>query len=199
MKNITVNIYEKEGIQNTEATLQAVKKRAGELGISQIVTATTTGQTALKFAEELGETDIIAVTMHAVDRDVYVKRHGEKVLAKDPEIMEKARKKGVKFYTGVHPLRGALSSTLKDSFGGYSANEVISETLMKLFSTGTKVAVECALMAADAGYLNMQKDIIVAGGYKGGVDTALVIKPAYSYSMFDMKIREFISFPENRA
>ncbi|MDK2848814.1 MAG: uncharacterized protein PWP34_2167 [Desulfuromonadales bacterium] len=195
MQTIPVNIYDKEGIENTDATLEKVLERAQDLNIRQVVVATTTGQTALACADSMPGMDIIGVTMHAVDSDVYVNRHGEKVLAKDPSIMEEARRKGVKFYTGVHPLRGAVTNALKDAFNGYSAHDVIAETLMKLFSTGTKVAVECTLMAADAGYLDMQNDIIAIGGYRGGADTALVLKPAYSYRLFEMKVREIICFP----
>ncbi|MDG5814301.1 pyruvate kinase alpha/beta domain-containing protein [Chitinispirillales bacterium ANBcel5] len=195
MPAIPVNFYDTEGIENSDATLKSIRKRAKELDIKQIVVATTTGQTALKYADALPEAEIVAVTMHAVDKDVFVNRHGEKVMAKDPHIMDSARQKGVKFYTGVHPLGGAVSSALSGTFGGYTAHDIISEMLKKLFSTGTKVAIECALMAADAGYLDMSKDIIAAGGYRGGADTAVVMKPAFSYKLFEMKVREFICFP----
>ncbi|MEA2012308.1 MAG: pyruvate kinase alpha/beta domain-containing protein [Verrucomicrobiota bacterium] len=195
MHNINVNIFEKEGIKNTEATLDKVRQRATDTNIMEIVVATTTGQTALTVAESMPDMDVVGVTMHAVDTNVFVNRHGKKVQAKDPEIMEKARQKGVRFYTGVHPFRGAVTSALSDAYGGYSAHDIMSEMLMKLFSTGTKVAIECSLMAADAGYLDMGKDIIAIGGYRGGADTALVLKPTYSYRFFEMKIREIICFP----
>ncbi|MBD3385100.1 hypothetical protein GF407_09245 [candidate division KSB1 bacterium] len=195
MQRLSVNLYDKEGIENTKATLDRVQQRVEELGIRQLVVATTTGQTALRCAELMPELEVIGVTMHAVDEDVYVKRHGKDVKAKDPDMMQRARQKGVKFYTGVHPLRGSVSSALREAFGGYTAEHVIAELLKDLFSTGTKVAIECTLMAADAGYLDMQKDIIAMGGYRGGVDTALVLKPAYSYKLFEMKIREILCFP----
>ncbi|MDZ7795772.1 MAG: pyruvate kinase alpha/beta domain-containing protein [Candidatus Marinimicrobia bacterium] len=93
MQNITVNIYEKEGIENTEATLQKVREYVKDTGIGQIVVATTTGRTALECAEIIPDAAVIGVTMHAVDADIYVDRHGEKILAKDPDIMDKARKR----------------------------------------------------------------------------------------------------------
>jgi uncharacterized protein len=195
MQRLSVNLYDKEGIENTKATLDRVKQRAADLGIRQLVLATTTGQTALTCAELMPDMEVIGVTMHAVDDDVYVKRHGKNVKAKDPNIMQTARQNGVKFYTGVHPFRGSVSSALREAFGGYTTEHVIAELLKDLFSTGTKVAIECTLMAADAGYLDMQKDIIAIGGYRGGADTALVLKPAYSYKLFEMKIREIICFP----
>jgi hypothetical protein len=200
MSKVNVNIYDKEGIQNTKETLQIVKQRAEQLGIEQVVTATTTGQTALACAENLPEMKTIAaVTMHAVDKTISVNRHGEKVLAKDPSLMEKARKAGVRFYTGVHPFRGAVSSALSDKFDGYCAHDVTSEILKSFFSTGTKVAIECTLMASDGGLIDTSKDVIAMGGYRGGVDTAIVVKPAFSYRMFDLKIREIIAYPRKRA
>ena len=198
MQKTSMNLYEVEGIDNTFQTLEIVRSRAKELGIDQLVVATTTGQTALDCAEQMPEMKTIAaVTMHAIDRDIEVMRHGAKVLAKHPEIMEKARQAGVTFYTGVHPFRGAVSSAFNERFGGYSAHEVVADTLMRLFSTGTKVAIECTLMAADGGLIDTSKDVIALGGYRGGADTALVIKPAFSYRMFEMKVREILAFPRS--
>jgi hypothetical protein len=196
MKTSKTNIYDKEGIENTEATLKAVKKKAEEDHIDQIVLATTTGATALSCAEMMPEIKTIAaVTMHAIDKEIKVKRHGKDVLAKSPELMKKAREKGVKFYTGIHPFRGAVASSVNEKFGGFSAHDIIAETLMSFFSTGTKVAVESTLMAADGGLIDISKDVIAMGGYRGGADTALLLKPSFSYRLFDLKVKEIIAMP----
>ena len=192
-------IFENEGIQNTEATLDAAAKRARKLGINQLVVATTTGGTALACAERMQDLKIAAVTMHAIDREIRVMRHGEKLRAKDPALMEKARRAGVQFYTGVHPFRGAVSSALHEALGGYSAHDVLAHSVMHWFSTGMKVAIECSLMAADGGLLDVSRDAIALGGYRGGADTAVVLKPAYSYRMFELKIREILAFPRERT
>lgn len=198
--NLNMKNYDKEGIHNTEETLDVAEKRCSELGIKQLVVPTTTGQTALSCAEKFSNLDtIVGVTMHAIDREIKVSRHGNKVSAKDPEIMEKARKAGVKFYTGVHPLRGAVTNALADKFSGFSPQDLISETLKNLFSTGMKVAVESTLMAADGGLIDVSKDAIAIGGYRGGADTAVVLKPAFSYRFFELKIKEIIAFPKSRA
>jgi hypothetical protein len=200
MSKMNVNLYEKEGIQNTRETLDIVKARAGQLGIDQLVVATTTGQTALSCAEQMPEMKTIAaVTMHAIDKDIYVMRHGEKVLAKNPQIMERARAAGVRFYTGVHPFRGAVTNALTEKFGGYSPHDVMAEMLMRLFSTGTKVAIESTLMAADGGLIDTAREVIALGGYRGGADTALVIKPAFSYRLFELKVLEVLAFPRSSA
>lgn len=200
MLELPVIVHDTEGIHNTDETLDIVKARAARLGIEQIVVPTTTGGTALSCAERMpAMKSIAAVTMHAVDKQIRVDRHGEQVFAKDPRIMEAARKAGVRFYTGVHPLGGAAASAFRETFGGYSAHDIVAHTLKRLFSTGTKVAVECTLMAADGGLIDTAKEAIALGGYRGGVDTALVVKPAFSYRLFELEIREVLAFPRGKA
>jgi hypothetical protein len=60
---------------------------------------------------------------------------------------------------------------------------------------GTKVCVEVTLMAADAGLIPVDRDIIAIGGTGRGADTALRIYPANSAKFFDLKIREIIAKP----
>ena len=70
---------------------------------------------------------------------------------------------------------------------------LMADTL-RLFGQGTKVAVEIAVMAADAGALSGE-DIISIGGTGRGADTALVLKPAHQNNFFDLRIREIICKP----
>ena len=70
---------------------------------------------------------------------------------------------------------------------------VIADTL-RLLGQGTKVAVEVAVMAADAGTLT-GADIISIGGSGSGADAALVLKPAHQNNFFDLRIREIICKP----
>lgn len=67
---------------------------------------------------------------------------------------------------------------------------------LRLFGQGIKVAVEVAVMAADAGVLS-GGDIISIGGSGHGADAALVLKPAHQNNFFDMRIREIICKPRN--
>ena len=70
---------------------------------------------------------------------------------------------------------------------------LIADTL-RLLGQGTKVAVEVAIMAADAGALS-GADIISIGGSGSGADAALVLKPAHQNNFFDCRIREIICKP----
>ncbi len=137
---------------------------------------------------------IVGVLMHAVDETIYVQRPAGKILAPNPEILAAAKERGVVFYQGVHSLGGSVASAVQREMGGMPMVEIIAQTY-KTISTGTKVAVESILMAADAGHLDMQQEVVSLGGWKGGADTAIVARPAYAHSYLDFRIREFIALP----
>ena len=58
-----------------------------------------------------------------------------------------------------------------------------------------KVCVEIAAMAADAGFISVDKNIVAIAGCGKGADTAIVIKAANSRNFFDMDIKEIIAKP----
>ena len=61
------------------------------------------------------------------------------------------------------------------------------------------MAVEVAVMAADAGLAPTDREIIAVGGTGRGADTALVLRAAHMNSFFDLEIREIICKPRQRA
>ena len=63
---------------------------------------------------------------------------------------------------------------------------------------GLKVAVECALIAADQGVIPVDEEIVAAGGTVSGSDTVCVIRPAHTASFFDLQVREIVAMPRNR-
>ncbi len=187
MMSVSVHYFEKPGPKNTEATLQAVKARAGELGIKQIVVASNTGRTAFAAAQLMPEmARIIGVTEAAgwwgTDTPP------------DPETIAQAEAVGVRFVTATHGLMGAVEWAMQETFGGLPPVELIARTYYTV-SSGTKVAIECLLMAADAGLLAMHEDAITIAGTGKGADTAMVVKPTFSNKFFDLRIREFLAMP----
>jgi hypothetical protein len=74
--------------------------------------------------------------------------------------------------------------------------ELMANTL-RLMGEGTKVCVEITLMAADAGLIPIDKNIVAIAGTSQGADTALLIKPANAARFFDLKIREVIAKPRD--
>ena len=94
-------------------------------------------------------------------------------------------------------IAGALSGvgrSISRKFGGTTPVEIVAHTL-RLFGQGTKVCVEVAIMAADAGKIPTDRDIVCVGGTGTGADTALVLKAAHANNLFDLRIRETLCRP----
>ena len=179
--------YNKPGKDNTEQTLKLAHKRGTELGINELVVASTGGDTAYKALEIFKNFKITAVTYHCGLKEPFKK-------AMPDEVRKDLEGKGVVVISATHALSGVERSISK-KYSGSSPVLIIADTL-KLFGQGTKVAVEVSIMAADSGSLS-GNDIISIGGTAKGSDTALVIKPAHQSNFFDMRIREIVCKPRN--
>jgi hypothetical protein len=179
--------FERAGAENTDQTLEFALDRAREHSISEVVLASTSGDTAYKAIESFKGFSLTVVTYHCGFREPF----------KDTmkaEIRRDLEKKGVRVVSATHALSGVERSVARKHGGVYPVL-LMAETL-KLFGQGTKVAVEIAVMAADAGALS-GADIISLGGSGRGADTALVLKPAHQSNFFDIQVREIICKPRN--
>jgi hypothetical protein len=181
--------FRKAGKSNTLDVLEAVARRAGELGIQKVLVPSVSGTTALAAAKTLGRgARIIAVT-HVTGFD------GPNVQELSPAMRKRLESAGVSAFTGQHAF-GGVGRAVRNRLGTYQVDEIMAWTL-RTFGQGSKVAVEIALMAADAGLVRTDEDVISMGGTCEGVDTALVIRPANSYHFFDLKVREVICKPKD--
>jgi hypothetical protein len=96
--------------------------------------------------------------------------------------------------TAAHAF-GGFGRAVRSKLGTYQVDEIVAYTL-RVFGQGTKVALEVALMAADAGAVAVGQPIISVGGTGEGADTAVVLVAANTHSFFDLKVREIICKPE---
>jgi hypothetical protein len=185
---LTTLVFEKAGKHNTDATLRIAKERALALGIKQIVVASSHGYTARKAHALFASAGIqvIAVSIcHSWESEGWV------MSAEERAGLEKLR---VIVHTGIHALGDGVGSAFSEKFGGRAPEEIVRDTLYR-FSQGMKVAVECLLMAADAGLLDMNQEVISIAGTGDGADTAIVCKPAYPRSFHRLEIREVLAKP----
>lgn len=180
--------FEKIGDQKTEALLKLVKKYAESTGVRGIVVASTRGETGVAASKLLKGYNVVVVTHHTGSSEPGAQ-----------ELMEEHRKQilanGATIFTGTHALSGAERAVRK-KFGAIQPLELMANTL-RLMGEGTKVCVEIVLMAADAGLIPVDRDVIAVAGTGKGADTALVIKPANASRFFDLKIREIIAKPRD--
>lgn len=182
----TINYFENKGSENTDKVIELVKQRKEELGIKNIVVASVSGKTALKLREAMEDVDIVSITHHAG-----FKEKGKLEITQ--ESIKKLKNNDINFYVGSHALSG-VGRGISNKFGGVTPVEIIAATL-RMFGQGVKVCVEIAIMAADAGLIPVDTEIIAVGGTASGADAAVVLKAANMNNFFDLQIKEIIAMP----
>jgi hypothetical protein len=178
--------FNRPGPENTESTLHVSRKRAEDLGITSIIVATTSGRTGATSAELFRGYNLIVVT-HSTGFT------GANVQELEEENKHKIRALGGKILTCQHAF-GGVGRAVRKKFGTYELEELIAFTL-RIFGQGTKVACEMVLMAADAGLIRTDEEVIAIAGTGRGADTALVIQPANAQTFFDLRVQEIICKP----
>ena len=185
---IGTEIFETPGEQNTARTVEIAVEAARELGIPTIVVASCSGRTA----DALLEQDLTGLNPVIVTHAYGFYEDGENEL---PEEKRRAYlEKGIPVCTAGHPLSGAERS-LSGAFGGVYPGEVMAYTL-RLFGQGTKVCVESFAIAADAGAIKPGQPVIAIGGTGGGADTALVLRPAHTNRMLQVRLDYYLCKPK---
>ncbi|MFO7839623.1 MAG: pyruvate kinase alpha/beta domain-containing protein [Desulfosalsimonadaceae bacterium] len=179
--------FEQPGPGNTDQTLEFALDRSRELGIREVVLASSTGDTAYKALESFKGLRLIVVTYHCGFKEPFQNTMQD-------DVRRDLKEEGVQVVRATHALSGVERSIAK-KYGGTCPALLMADTL-RLFGQGTKVAVEIAVMAADAGTLS-GGDIVAIGGTGRGADTAVVLRPANQSNLFDLQIREIICKPRS--
>lgn len=180
--------FGKSGASNTQRTLEIARERAKMLGIKDIVVASTHGGTALKAAKTFKEMNVnlVAVTIS--------EGFSKEGWAMTPQERGKLEAEGVKVLTCSHALGDGVAASMVEEGGGISIEQVVARALYR-FSQGMKVCVEVVLMAADAGLIGVDQEVISIAGTGEGCDTAIVVKPAYPRKFEELEIREVLAKP----
>ncbi|MFC1907804.1 pyruvate kinase alpha/beta domain-containing protein [Chloroflexota bacterium] len=178
--------FEKPGRENTDKVFQIAKQRAQELGIKDILVASTTGDTAVKAMDALQGLRVITITHVAGLRSPDTQEFTEE----NRKIVE--GKSGIVF-TSTHAF-GGLSRAMRRKFHTYVTGDIVANTL-RIFGEGMKVVCEIALMVVDGGLVHTEEDIIAIAGTSKGADTAVVLSPVNSGNFFDLRIKEILCKP----
>jgi hypothetical protein len=176
------------GTENTKKTLALAKARAKELGIKTIVVASTVGDTAVRAVDAFKGLKVIIVThvagFHEANTQEFTEENRKIVESKGGIILTTAHAFG-----GIHRALSGVRPAPSSAIG-----DVVAMTL-RMFGQGMKVACEIAAMAADAGLVRTDEEIIAIGGTRRGSDTALVLQPSYTHRFFNLRIKEIICKP----
>ena len=178
--------FERPGNSNTEEALKLAAERAAVGDLSKALVASTGGDTGLAALNFIDNMEVIVVT-HS---------YGFKapnVMELTPENREAIEGRGGKILTCQHAL-GGIGRAVRKKWGTYELEEIIAHSL-RLFGEGTKVCVEMAMMAADAGLVDYAENVLAIAGTGRGADTVLVLKAANAQYFFDLRIQEIICKP----
>ena len=182
--------FDKGGPQNTEVTLGAALERAKELGIDHLVVASGKGDTALKLVSLAGDNSydgqVVVVSSHAG-----FNKPGEMMLP--DEVRQELEGEGARVFVGTHAL-SSVSRSFRLRWQGIDMLETVAETLRR-FSQGIKTGIEISIMAADAGLVPVDREVVAIAGTGRGADSAAVLRPSHMNSFFDLNVREIIAMP----
>ncbi len=179
-------IFDQPGPHNTRRTLEAARQRAEELGLRNFVVASTSGKTGWLAAQIFQGKNVVIVT------------HSTGFLGPDiqefkPAFRRRIEALGASILTCQHAF-GGVGRAVRKKLDTYELEEILAYTL-RIFGEGAKVAIEVALMAADAGLISTKEDCISIGGTSTGADTALLLRPSNAQTFFDTRIQEIIAKP----
>jgi hypothetical protein len=178
--------FDRPGQENTEEVFRVARKRAEELGIKTVVVASTRGETAVKAMEAFHGFRVICVTHSHGFREVNTQTFTEE----NRRIVES---KGGIILTATHIFAG-ISRAVRNQFNTYIIGDIVASVL-RVLGEGMKVVCEMAMMAADAGLVRTDEEIVVIAGTGKGADTAVVLTPVNSQNFFDLKVKEILCKP----
>jgi len=166
--------------------LRLAGQRAKELGIKTVVVASTRGETAAQAVTALKGLRVIIVSHSQGFREANTNTFTEE----NRKVVEKG---GGIIYTGTHLFAG-LSRAIRNKYNTYVVGELFASVL-RLLGEGMKVVCEISTMAADAGLVRTDEEVIVIAGTGRGADTAVVLTPVNSQNFFDLRVKEILCKP----
>lgn len=193
--------FDEPGPQNTDVVVQSVKQRLEGSDIKRVVVASESGKTALKVARSIKDSNVrvVCVSGYAGIRKV----EGRAWPDIKPRVKQDLDRLNVKVLNET-PWIFKSSAIDYQFLGEASPSTIMHKVLSRLMGYGFKTAVEVTLLAAEAGAVPVDEEVIsVAGtGYLGGgADCAIVIRPSVLPDAWLMdvergiEIREIIAMP----
>jgi hypothetical protein len=108
-------------------------------------------------------------------------------------VREAIKAAGAEVLTTTHAFAG-VARAIRKELGGWQSTEIIAVAL-RAFGEGTKVCAEIALMAADAGLVSTNRDIVCIAGTGRGADSAWVVQPTNTQTFTNLKMKACICKP----
>ena len=181
--------FDEASPEHTDRVVQHVKDfLKKENHIEKLIVATTTGKTGAIFAKSFKEKNVIVVSHHTGFRtpneNELLSEHKEQILEHGAELL-----------TTTHAFAG-VARGIRRSVGTWTPTEMMA-VAYRTFGQGTKVCAEIAMMAADAGLVRTDEDVICIAGTGYGADTVWIVQPAHTNEFPELKMRACICKPKD--
>jgi len=187
------------GEVNTDTVLQAVRSRCEEAKIRRVVIASETGRSAMRAIDIFRGANIEMIVATHYPAVTSGPKGGIPIGIKREEYAQRLKRlkdAGAKIIQGTVPFAPPSRSINWN----YPTPEGVIDKTLEIFGAGTKVAVEAAIMATDFGEVDEGEEVICCGGTFKGLDTALLVKAAYSMNFFkEFEVKEIVAKPACRV
>jgi len=190
-----VYYFEQPGEENTPSVIEAVARRLQDGDLKTVIVASTSGETAVKFARSLKtKAELICVSESPLRRE-----WDESWPCLKPEFRKELKTLKVVIIDKVPYV--FHNSVLESAQWSCVFPELLVKETLYCFGQGLKVAVEVALSAVACGYVVPFQDVIGVGGSGKGADTAIVLRATYPACLFAkdpakrLEIREILAMP----
>lgn len=191
--------FEHCGEVNTTKALELALARSQELGIQKLIVASETGRSALRALEIFDGSSVQLIVVTHYPATTWGPNGKIPIGLKRPEfsdVLERLSNAGARVVQGSRPFAPPSRSLGWD----YPTAEGVLDKVLTVFGAGTKIAIEAAIMATDAGEVEEGEEVISCAGTYKGVDTALVVGSSHSMNFFNtFEILEIIARPRHRV
>nr|MDO8113817.1 pyruvate kinase alpha/beta domain-containing protein [Candidatus Sigynarchaeota archaeon] len=190
--DVQVKYFESPG-DHAKDVFDHVKSIVDARGIKDIVVASTRGETGLRACN----------VFDPAKYNVTIVTHSQGFITKNQQEFRDDNKKAIiakggKILTGTHAFSGVETGISKKLAPGnvLFPVEVFARIVRLVIGDGIKVCMEIAVMAADAGLVRVDKDVLCIAGTGTSADTACIIKPAYSRDFTELRLKQILCKPE---
>jgi hypothetical protein len=196
-----IRYFSEPGPENADALIETVKERIRELGIRFVVVASDSGSTALRVAEALRDLSVkvVCVTAYAGVRLAWPE--GGRWPSISGDIRRKLEDLGVKIVEETPWIFKGVTfdaQFLRRAAPSWAIHEFVCRTM----GYGFKTSLEVALIAAEAGAVPIDEEVVAIAGtgwLGGGADCAIVVRSSAVPKVIDvekgLEVREIIALP----
>ncbi|MGQ9538795.1 MAG: hypothetical protein ACUVTE_04320 [Candidatus Bathycorpusculaceae bacterium] len=160
-----------------------------------MIIAFETGRSAIKALDVFKETNVKIIVATHYPTETWGPKGNIPIGLRRKEYAENLKKleeNECKIIQGTRPFAPPSRSV----YWEHPTSEGIIDKTLEIFGAGTKIAIEAAIMATDGGEVNEGGEVLSCAGTYKGLDTALIVKAAYSVNFFkEFEVKEVIAKP----